>query len=208
MELGASAPEIIRAVVEVGWLVLVASALWFARRPIVEDLLPRLTGATFAGVGFTFEAVDRTLADLADERQIEMAPSARRRIFSRARRLAKRLRRTQLLWVDDSPRRNVLERQLLRRFGVFVDLAKSNDEAEDRFLESPYDVVISDIGRGSGESGLALPDRLARADPRRPPVIFYVTTLKEDTPHGAVGITNRPDTLMDLILDCVEKQEQ
>jgi CheY-like chemotaxis protein len=208
MQLGASAPETIGAVVDVGWLVLVASALWFARRPIVEELLPRVTSATFAGVGLTFDAVDRTLADLAHERRIEMAPSARRRIFSRARRLAKLLRRTQLLWVDDTPGRNVLERRLLRDFGVFVDLAKSNDEAEERFLETPYDVVISDIEREGGESGLALPDRLARADPQRPPVIFYVTTLTEGTPDGAVGITNRPDTLMDLILDCVERQEQ
>jgi hypothetical protein len=38
-------------------------------------------------------------------------------------------------------------------------------------------------------------------------VIFYVTKLKEGTPEGGVGITNRPDTLMDLILDCVEKLE-
>lgn len=208
MQLGASAPEIIQAVVDVGWLVLVAGVLWFGRNYIVEDLLPRLTGATFAGVGFTFDAVDRTLGDLAEERGIEMAPSARRRIFSRARRLAKRLRRTQLLWVDDSPRGNVRERRLLRDFGVFVDLAKSNEEAVERFLETPYDVVISNIMRGSGESGLALPDRLARADPRRPPVIFYVTALQEGAPPGAVGITNRPDTLMDLVLDCVEKQEQ
>jgi hypothetical protein len=208
MQLGASAPEIIQAVVDVGWLVLVAGLLWFARRPIVEDLLPRLTGATFAGVGLTFDAVDRTLAELADERGIEMAPSARRRIFNRARRLAKLLRRTQLLWVDDSPGRNVRERRLMRDFGVFVDLALSNDEAEKRFLETPYDVVISDIKREKGESGLALPDRLARADPRRPPVIFYVTELEDGTPHGAVDITNRPDELMDLILDCVEKQEQ
>ena len=60
----------------------------------------------------------------------------------------KRLRHTQLLWVDDSPRGNVRERRLLRDFGVFVDLAKSNDEAIDRFLETPYDVVISNINRG------------------------------------------------------------
>jgi hypothetical protein len=207
MRLGASAPETIQAVVEIGWLVLVATVLWFARTSIREDLLPRLTGATFAGIGFTFDAVDRTLGELAAERGIEMAPSARRRIFSRARRLAKRLRHTQLLWVDDSPGGNVRERRLLRDFGVFVDLAKSNDEAMERFLETPYDIVVSNIDRGAGESGLALPARLARADPQHPPVIFYVTELKAGTPEGGVGITNRPDTLMDLILDCVEKLE-
>jgi CheY-like chemotaxis protein len=207
VELGADTPEVIRTAVAVGWLVLVAGLLWLARRPIVDDLLPRLTGASFAGLAFTFEAVDQDLEKLAVDREIEMAPSARRRIFKRARRLAKRLRGTQLLWVDDHPEGNVRERRLLRRFGVFVDLAKSNDDAEQRFLETAYDLVISDIGRDKGEGGLAIPDRLARADPRRPPVIFYVTTLEDGTPEGAVGITNRPDALMDLVLDCVEKQQ-
>jgi CheY-like chemotaxis protein len=208
MHVGASAPDVIHAVVDLGWLVLIAVVLFLARGPIVEDLLPRLTGATFAGVGLTFEAADRTLAELAHDRGIEMAPSARRRILGRARRLAKLLRRTQLLWVDDQPEGNVRERKLLRDFGVFVDLAKSNDEAVQRFLETPYDLVVSDIGRGKGEDGLALPSRLDQADPRRPPVIFYVTQLEEGTPSGAVGITDRPDTLMDLILDCVEQQER
>jgi hypothetical protein len=206
MQLGASAPEIIQAVLDVGWLVLVAGALWFARDHI-KDLLPRLESANVAGFGFTFHAVDRTLVDLAQDRKIEMAPSARRRIFDRARRLAKRLRRTQLLWVDPNPGGNVRERGLLRDLGVYVDLATSNDEAMLRFLETPYDLVISNIKRSTGESGLALPDRLAQADPRHPPVIFYVLNPK-GTPHGAVGITNRPDTLMDLILDCLEKQEK
>jgi CheY-like chemotaxis protein len=192
MQLGAGAPEIVRAVVALGWLILIAATLWYARRAIVDDLLPRLTSATVGGVGFTFDAVDQTLGQLADERQIEMAPSARRRIFTRARRLAKQLRRTQLLWVDDSPGRNVLERKLVRDFGVFVDLAKSNDEAMERFLETPYDVVVSDIARARGESGLALPDRLARADQRHPPVIFYVTTLEPGIPPALSGSRTAP----------------
>ena len=207
MSPAASAPDIIHAAVDLGWLLLVAGVLWFARRPIVDDLLPRLTSASFAGVGLTFDAVNQTLGDLAKEREIEMAPSARRRIFSRARRLAKQMHRTQLLWVDDDPKGNVLERRLLRELGVYVDLARSNDEAAERFLETPYDLVVSDIDRGAGESGLELPARLAHADPRPPPLIFYVTALQEGTPPGAVGITNRPDTLMDLILDCVEEQK-
>ena len=117
------------------------------------------------------------------------------------------MHRTQLLWVDDNPKGNVLERRLLRELGVYVDLATSNDEAAERLLETPYDLVVSDIDRGAGESGLELPARLAQADPRPPPLIFYVSTLQEGTPAGAVGITNRPDTLMDLILDCVEEQK-
>jgi hypothetical protein len=104
-----------------------------------------------------------------------MAPSARRRIFSRARKLAKQLRRTQLLWVDDDP--------------------------------GGTSWSVGCCARDAGESGLELPARLAHADPRPPPLIFYVTTLREGTPVGAVGITDRPDTLMDLILDCVEEQK-
>jgi hypothetical protein len=132
------------------WLLLVAGVLWFARRPIVEDLLSRLTSASFAGVGLTVEAVNQTLGDLAKEREIEMAPSARRRIFSRARKLAKQLRRTQLLWVDDDPGGNVLERRLLRELGVYVDRRRRTTRPRSGFSR-PHTTWWSRTSRGTRE---------------------------------------------------------
>jgi len=199
--------EVVEAGVDLLWLLLVAAVLWRARRPILEDLLPRLTGVTIGGVGLTFAAAEKSLIEATKDRQLDLAPSARRRILRRAKRLAPVLRRVQVLWVDDHPEGNVEERHMLRELGAFVDLATSNNEGLQRFLETTYDIVISDIGRDQEEEeeeGLELPERLREADPRPPPLIFYVGDLKPEIPVGAVGITDRPDMLLELLFDALE----
>jgi CheY-like chemotaxis protein len=133
--------------------------------------------------------------------------SSGQRLSERATRLEPRMAGRTALWVDDHPERNHLERRLLNKMGLFVDVARSNDEAvrllkNDRF---EFDLLISDIKRDRGPSGL---DLLRSVDgvPRRPQVIFYVTNVDPSgTPLGAHGITNRPDVLLDLVMDVIDR---
>jgi len=91
--------------------------------------------------------------------------------------------------------------------GVFVESTTTNAQAR-LVLNDPaehVDVVISDIGRDSGESGL----ELLNSNPgvTTPPVIFYVGTVNDDrgVPPGSFGITARPDELLDLVMDAIER---
>jgi TIR domain len=55
--------------------------------------------------------------------------------------------RRSILWVDDRPGNNVLERQSLRQYGFEFDLAQSTLEALDSLRGRRFDLIISDMGR-------------------------------------------------------------
>jgi hypothetical protein len=69
------------------------------------------------------------------------------------------------------------------------------------------DVVISDIQRDDGvPGGLALAEAMrSRRDPR--PLIFYAARYdpEKGTPPGVFGITNRPDVLLHLVMDALDR---
>ena len=92
--------------------------------------------------------------------------------------------------------------------GLFVEAAATNDAALVvlRDPEEAISVVISDIDRGISTYGLALLDDL-QALPIQPPVIFYVAQVdaKRGVPPRAFGITNRPDELMNLVMDAIDR---
>src|SRR5690606_9005134 len=62
------------------------------------------------------------------------------------------LRGARLLWVDDNPGDNLYERTLLTALGVSIDIALSTKEAWYLAAKLQYDVIISDIARGTNTS--------------------------------------------------------
>ncbi|HSE82988.1 MAG TPA: hypothetical protein VLB01_00400 [Thermodesulfobacteriota bacterium] len=72
-----------------------------------------------------------------------------------------------------------------------------------------YDVVISDMARGDNTTaGLEFLNELRKED-KTTPVIFYVGVfnLEKGIPPQAFGITNRPDELLHLTLDALERKK-
>jgi len=189
-------------------IVVVAAILY--RRPLATVLQDRLTG--FSAFGFRIDLQPREIVEAVRKRAID-APSGDRSadldervgagIASRARRMAPKLVGRTILWVDDDPDSLVAERELVRRLGMFVEPAFDNDRAL-YVLKRPnsdVDLVISDIGRAHGAPGTDLP---ALMSDKRMPVIFYVGRLDPGIPAGAFGITNRPDELLQLIMDAAD----
>jgi CheY-like chemotaxis protein len=92
--------------------------------------------------------------------------------------------------------------------GIFVDIALSNAEALRAIdgAQPAVDLIISDIKRSGGESGTALVESL-RNLPNAPRLIFYIWDLDpaRGTPPGVFGITNRPDVLLDYVMDALER---
>jgi hypothetical protein len=58
-------------------------------------------------------------------------------------------RSARILWVDDRPANNEYERQLLRPHGIVFDNVVSTREAIEQLRNESYDLVITDLGRGS-----------------------------------------------------------
>ncbi|MFQ6114776.1 MAG: hypothetical protein ACE5NG_11970, partial [bacterium] len=72
-----------------------------------------------------------------------------------------------------------------------------------------YDLIISDIARGNDKTaGLDFLKQL-RNNKNTTPVIFYIGEInpKFGVPAQAFGITNRPDELLHLALDALERKK-
>jgi len=123
----------------------------------------------------------------------------------------RRAERSTALWVDDVPSNNVHERAALEALGVTIVLAKSTDEALEKLKRQRFDVIISDMGRlGDPEAGYTLLDALRSTGDRTPFIIYAGSRATEHRAEarrrGAVGCTNRPDELFEMVLSAVGRR--
>jgi CheY-like chemotaxis protein len=119
-----------------------------------------------------------------------------------------------ILWVDDHPENNTIERDILYSFGMSVDIALSTKEAVSMLMEKNdsgqrYHVIISDMGReGKHNEGKRFLAKIRKEYPLDVPVIFYIGKYdpKQGIPPYAFGMTNHPDHLLHYIMDALERQ--
>jgi DNA-binding NtrC family response regulator len=113
------------------------------------------------------------------------------------------------LWADDHPEGNRLERRLLRQMGVFVESVTTNAQAKEVLNDESerISLIITDVRRDAGASGLELVSEIT-ARQNHPPVVLYVAALdaSKPTPAGVFGITNRPDALLNLVMDALDRR--
>jgi len=85
-----------------------------------------------------------------------------------------------VLWVDDNPANNEIERTKLRPFGIVFDNVVSTHEAVAQLAFESYDLVITDLGRqhSSDRSSTAGSAFLEHPSVKKvgPPVIVYAGT--------------------------------
>ena len=136
---------------------------------------------------------------------------------------------SRVLWVDDNPLFNREERRAFRLLGIEVKNCLNTSEAIETLCRDDYDVVISDIGRGSipdsnacaevevirrakmeGDNGWKTLSEINKVhDGSYIPVIFYHGSLEEEEKknrdniaraEGAVGATTSPAILYRWVL--------
>ena len=206
--------ELIKLIPSLLWFLLVLIVLLVFYRPIRDDLLPSLTGFSAAGVELSFvrESIDAAvqLAQKSPQWKVKISDKDKARAVNRARKHLEIFREAQILWVDDSPENNLNERKMFRKLNVLTDTARSTGEAL-RILqdasEDSYDVILSDMARDDHPTaGLEMLPALQQHN-HQIPVIFYIGVVDpaKGVPPGAFGITNRPDELLHLILDVLER---
>lgn len=125
----------------------------------------------------------------------------------RAVRLEEMLKGVRILWVDDNPENNNVERNLLGSLGMSVDLARTTELAMTNLRQGSYDLVISDMKRsGDDKAGLRLLSEI-HSLVKPASVIFYAAGFdpRLGVPPYAFGMTNRPDELLNLVLDVIER---
>lgn len=112
-----------------------------------------------------------------------------------------------ILWIDDHPEDNVAIRRVFQDLGANVTVTLDTAEAADALRRGFFDVVISDIVRPEGNDvAIAFTKKVAEI-PDAPAFIFYVGQLdSRNPPNGAFAITNRPDELLNLVTDVLERR--
>ena len=211
--------HIIGAVGTLLWVLLAVYVIWLLRQPLTAAV-GRL--ATFEAFGVKFALSGGAALDAAIELAqknpdfpVEVPVADRKAALDRANANRAVFEGAEILWVDDHPSNNRNEARILRSFGALVSFAATTEEALHALRTGaeqhhPFDVILSDISRKlpapDTTAGLTMLPSLRDAGFSQP-LIFYVGHPEPGAgvPAGAFGITNRPDQLLQLVIDALSR---
>lgn len=203
--------ELIKNLPAILWFLLAFVVVLLFYKPIRHELLPNLSGFKAMGVEFSFVKNSITkaiaLAEKSEQWQVTIPDEDEKRVLDRVKRHLPLFQDVRVLWIDDNLDSLRNERKMLERLQVDIDLALNDAEAQKFLRSGKYDLILSDIARGNDSTaGLKFLQEYGKTK-RRVPFIFYIGTLSPDkgVPAYAFGITNRPDELLHLMLDALER---
>jgi CheY-like chemotaxis protein len=206
-------PEILEIIPSILWFLLVLGIIVLFYKPIKEELLPNLSGIKAMGVEMSFikKSINAavTLAKKDPKWNVRVPDEDKEIVLERARRNINTLRNSRILWIDDVPENNRNEKKMFRKLRVSVEIAKSTDGALGKLKDDEYDVILSDMERDNDSTaGLTFLQKFRKID-KTTPVIFYVGVFDpgKGVPPEAFGITNRPDELLHLTIDALERMK-
>lgn len=201
--------EVLEFLIKLLWFMFAVVVLWLFFEPVKKSLLPHLKSVEVFGVRAEFA--------LAELKKVELPEGGGKWKFdkeifntikSRIQRIQPLLQGAHILWIDDGhPVQNAHARRAMNGFGLFVDTVRSNEEALQLLKQTSYDIMISDMKRnGDEEAGTKFVRGLQTQYPELK-VIFYIGKYdpSRGTPPYVFGITNRPDELLNLIMDILER---
>ncbi len=204
--------EIIKLTPSLLWFLLIVIFFKIFYPTIRDELLPKLSSFEAGGVKLAFiknslEAAFE-LAEKSPQWKVDVPQEKREKAISRARKNMAVFRKAKFLWVDDCPENNLNERQMFQRLGAVIDLSLNTEDALKILERADYDLLISDMARGSRQNaGIDFLNKLKEKG-NRIPLVFYIGVIDETKgiPDGAFGLTNQPDELLHLSLDVLERR--
>jgi len=206
------------------WPALIGFVI-FRFRASVGSFMADLSEFTLKGGGFEASAKRRQAEAAAalgaanatrsstDETtgHVARAPRATAQIVSElvTPSVIRRAARSVVLWVDERPESNIHERQALEALGISFVLSTSTDDALEKSKQQSFDAIISDMGRPPDpHAGYTLLEKLRTVDNQTPYIIYAGSRSPEHQAEsrrrGAVGCTNRPDELFEMVLRALE----
>lgn len=145
--------------------------------------------------------------DRAAEREPVGTEEDRNQVARRAARLSSIIRGSRILLVNDVPSQMYHMLKLYEALGIEVTIATTSSEAFSLLAANSYDLVVSDMRRGTvDDEGIRFLSEM-RARGLYRPTIFTPGYYEPErgTPPFAFGITNRVDELLNLTFDVLER---
>ncbi len=195
-----------------GTLYLGALVARKAADDLASDIWAKVKAALASRLGRDPEAKDVTpnaLQDVVRDPGIQerlQALLGESSVLRRAQVVEQAVRGAQVLWIDDHPEGNTWEHDCLATLGARLKTAETTRSAVALLEHGRYDLVISDVDReGRPRAGIEDLSQIRACAPQIP-VLLYVMDLKPGVPAGAFGITARPDELLHLCMDALERR--
>lgn len=83
------------------------------------------------------------------------------------------IKQSRILWIDDYPINNELVINFLESKNIHVDIALSTERGLDFFYHNRYDIIITDMGRGTeSDAGITLIKKLKALNCRIPIIVY------------------------------------
>ena len=203
-----AAAALIGVIPTILWIALIVGLVVVFYKPIRDNLLPRISGFQVFGVEISLATTDLDKALEARKVSVEQREHLLEPVQRRVARIKAILPGARILWVDDEPGNNLYEVRALTSLGIKIDQVTTSGQALALLSQESYDTIISDIDRfGNPSEGLDFLSAMRDQDLNRP-TVFYVGQLDpgRGVPAFAFGITDRPDLLLHLILDVLERE--
>ena len=205
--------ELIKLIPSILWFILAVIIFIKLYRPIRYELLPKISGIKTCGVELSFitKSINAAL-ELAEKNpkwKVNVPASAKDNILKRAQNHLDVIKDTRILWIDDVPENNLNEWKMLLQLNAKIAIARSTDSALEMVRKDEYDIIISDMVRNEEvDAGIKFLTSFRKMN-KTAAVIFYIGVFdpKLGIPPGAFGITNRPDELLHLVLDALERKK-
>ena len=206
--------EALKAAPPILWFIFIMVIFIIFYKRIRNDIIPKLSGFKAVGVEFSFVETSFDAAiefgEKSDKWDVVVPEKDKKAALSRAKQHLPLFQQAKILWVDDHPENNRNERKMLRQLKADIDNAKNSCDALEMIDCEIYDLIFSDIARDDEKdlNGLDFLKAL-REKGEIIPVIFYVGVMLpgKGVPVNAFGLTNRPDELLHLALDALERSK-
>jgi CheY-like chemotaxis protein len=113
-----------------------------------------------------------------------------------------------VLWVDDRPDNNLIERRSMAAYNIGFVLAKSTGQALAELRKQQFDAIISDVGRPpDSRAGYTLLEAVRDSGDQTPYFIYAGSRdpahVREARGRGAQGTTNMSDELLQMLLQAL-----
>lgn len=201
--------KLIDAIPALAWVAFALVVYLTLRRPLVTQILPRISTVKGLGVEFTLvqELLDKASESKKDQPGPTVTVTQRAGVLQRLDHAVAYLKGGRILWVDDYPSGNRYLIDLFKEVGMTVNLALSTDDALKLLDHRSYDLVLSDISRDDDDqAGIRMLDRFRERDIQLPVVIY---TLWFDPRRGVDPMifahTTRVDAVVHYVIDIMER---
>src|SRR4029077_18082630 len=120
-------------------------------------------------------------------------------------------RRKLVLWVDDRPDNNIIERHSMAAYNIDFVLAQSTGQALAELRKQQFDAIISDMGRPpDSRAGYTLLEAVRGSGDQTPYFIYAgsraAAHVREGLSRGAQGTTDMGDELLQMVVQALNGQ--